>query len=71
MSSMIIKNYIKNSVKEQKYSHMQSLFLSFPMLKMYFNYLTVCERSKNFWATCINLLTLEVLYYFTMQIIMI
>jgi len=44
---MIIENYTKNNVKEKKYLHMQILFLSFPRLKMYFNYLTASERSKN------------------------
>ena len=47
MTSMIIENNIKKLCERKKYPHMQILFLSFPMLKMYFNYLTACERSKN------------------------
>jgi len=30
---MIIENYTKNSVKEQKYSHMQNLFFFFSNAK--------------------------------------
>jgi hypothetical protein len=33
MPLIIIENYIKNSVKEQKYSYMQSLFFIFSKAK--------------------------------------
>jgi len=33
---MIIENYTKNSVKKQKYSHMQSLFFIFSKVKNIF-----------------------------------
>ena len=61
---MIIENYTKNKVKEQKYCYKQSLFFSFPRLKMYFNYLTVCEMSKKPQAIGLNFINLMVKQYF-------
>jgi hypothetical protein len=58
MPLKIIENYTKNSVKEQKYPHML-IFLSFPRLKIYFNYLTVCKKLKNPWVTGLNFVNLR------------
>jgi hypothetical protein len=53
------RNYTKNSVKQKKKpSYISLFFLSFPRSKMHFNYLTVCEMSKNLWATCLNSVSL-------------
>ena len=57
MSLMIIEKYTKNSMKQNS-PVCKTYFLSFTRLKMYFNYLTVCEMSKNLWATSLNFVNL-------------
>lgn len=56
---MIIEKYTKKKQCEKtKIFPYAKLFLSFPRLKIYFNYLTICEILKNSRATsfnCINL----------------
>jgi len=57
---MIIENYMKNSMKEKQILLcMQAYFLSFSRLKMYFNYLIVCERLENPWITGHNFVNFE------------
>ena len=61
MFPMIIENYTKNNVKQKHTPICKAFFfffLSFSMLKIYFNYLIVYERSKNPWATCLNFVNL-------------
>jgi hypothetical protein len=47
-----------NNMKEQKYFINKAYFLFFSKLNMYFNYLTVCEMSKNSWETGLNFVNL-------------
>jgi hypothetical protein len=57
-TSMIIEKYTKKQCEKTKILPYAKLFLSFPRLKTYFNYLTICEMLKNSWATsfnCVNL----------------
>jgi len=65
MPPMIIENYTKTVWKNKNNYICKAYFLSFPRLKMYFNYLTVCEEiKKNPSQQALILLTLRVKYYF-------
>jgi len=46
MPTIITKNYTKKQYERTKILAYTKLFFSFPRLKMYFNYLTVCEMLK-------------------------